>query len=130
MSEMRALMEQEFGPIMRDEWVSITTDSWTSNANQTYLGISYHRVGGNLEIRSMCVDCELLEGSTVGEELALKVPKAYSKREVAGVLLNFTDCEPTGCILNAFTDCVKWAGLWKKNWDMIGRGASTWSTHP
>jgi hypothetical protein len=97
MSEMRALMEQEFGPIMRDEWVSITTDSWTSNANQTYLGISYHRVGGNLEIRSMCVDCELLEGSTVGEELALKVPKAYSKREVAGVLQNCTDCEPAMC---------------------------------
>jgi hypothetical protein len=41
MTEMRALVEQEFGPIMRDEWVSITTDSWTSNANQTYLGISY-----------------------------------------------------------------------------------------
>jgi len=35
MSEMRALMEQEFSPMMRDEWVSITTDSWTSNSNQT-----------------------------------------------------------------------------------------------
>ena len=45
----------------------------------------------------MCVDCELLEGSTVGKELALKVPKAYSKRQVAGVLQNCTDCEPTMC---------------------------------
>jgi hypothetical protein len=63
--------------------------------NQTYLGINYHWVGGDWEIRSMCVDCELLEGSTVGEELALKVPKAYSKRQVTGVLQNCTDCDPT-----------------------------------
>jgi hypothetical protein len=33
MSEMRALMEQEFGLIMRDEWVSITTDSFTRESN-------------------------------------------------------------------------------------------------
>jgi len=45
----------------------------------------------------MCVDCKLLEGSTVGEELALKIPTAYSKREVAGVLVNCTDCEPSMC---------------------------------
>ena len=45
----------------------------------------------------MCVDCELLEGSTKGEDLALKIPKAYSKRQVAGVLANCTDCEPAMC---------------------------------
>jgi hypothetical protein len=47
-----------------------------------------------IALRSMCVDCELLEGSTVGEELALKIPTAYSKWEVASVLVNCTDCEP------------------------------------
>jgi hypothetical protein len=45
----------------------------------------------------MCVDSELLKGSTVVEELALKVPKACSKREVAGVLLNCTHCELAMC---------------------------------
>ncbi len=45
----------------------------------------------------MSLDCELLEGSTVGEELALRIPKAYGKRDVAGVLLNVTDCEPSMC---------------------------------
>jgi hypothetical protein len=69
MAEMRAVMEHEFVPLMRDEWVTITTDSWTSNAGQTYLGVSYHYVGADWEIRSMCVDCELLEGSTTGEDL-------------------------------------------------------------
>ena len=33
----------------------------------------------------------------MGEELALKIPTAYSKREVAGVLVNCTDCEPAMC---------------------------------
>ncbi len=105
-----------------------TADATPNTGNSS--GASWHEGSMVWHWRSMCVVCELLEANTVGEEFALKVPKAYSKREVAGVLLNFTDCEPTGCILNAFTDCVKWAGLWKKNWDMIGRGASTWSTHP
>jgi hypothetical protein len=45
----------------------------------------------------MCVDCELLENKTTGEELALKIPKAYRKREVTGVLANCTNCEPAMC---------------------------------
>ena len=97
MSEMRALMEHEFAPMMRDEWVAITTDSWTSNAGQTFLGVSYHWAGADWELRSMCVDCELFEGSTVGEELAMKLPKAYIQRQGAGVLVNCTDCEPSMC---------------------------------
>jgi hypothetical protein len=42
----------------------------------------------------MTVDCALLQGSTVGEELAEKVPKAWRKRGVAGVLVHVTDFEP------------------------------------
>ena len=57
MSEMRALMEHEF------------------KAGQTFLGVSYHCVGADWELHAMCVDCKLLEGSTVGEKLALKIPK-------------------------------------------------------
>ena len=94
---MRALMEHEMVPMMREECVAITTDSWTSNTGQTFLGVTYHWIGTDWELRSMCVDCELLEGSTVGEEFALKIPKAYSKWEVGGVLLNFTDCETNMC---------------------------------
>jgi hypothetical protein len=97
MSEMRALMEHEFLPMMREEFVSITTDSWTSNAGRTYLGISYHWIGADLEIRSMCVDYELLEDSTTSEELAQKIPTAYSKRQVAGVVANCTDCSSSMC---------------------------------
>jgi hypothetical protein len=45
----------------------------------------------------MRVDCELLENKTTGEELALKIPKAYRKRQVTGVLANCTNCEPAMC---------------------------------
>ena len=62
----------------------------TPNAGNA-AGASLHEGSMTRHLRSMCVDCELLEVSTVGEELALKVPKEHSKREVAGVLLNYTD---------------------------------------
>jgi hypothetical protein len=44
-------------------------------AGQTFLGVSYHCVGADWELHAMCVDCKLLEGSTVSEKLALKIPK-------------------------------------------------------
>ena len=68
-----------------------------------------------IALRSMCVDCELLEGSTVGEELALKIPKLYSKRAVAGVLLICTVCEPAMCKMDRIA----------KTNGVTGRGAPT-----
>ncbi len=41
-------------------------------------------------VDAFCVDCELLEGSTVADELALKIPRPYTKREVAGVVVDVT----------------------------------------
>ncbi len=69
-------------------------------------GVSLHEDSMARHWCSMCVDCELLEDITVGEELGLKVPKACSKREVAGVLMNYTDCEPVMCKLDG-QDCEK-----------------------
>ena len=45
----------------------------------------------------MCVDYELLEDSTTSEELAQKIPTAYSKRQVTGVVANCTDCSSSMC---------------------------------
>ena len=51
----------------------------------------------------------------MGEELALKIPKVYSKREVAGVLLICTVCEPAMCKMDRIA----------KTNGMTGRGAPT-----
>ena len=90
MSAMRAVMEEDMLPMIRDEWVARTSDSWTSNAGHTYLGTTTHYICADWKMPSICVDCELLEGSTVADELALKIPRAYTKREVAGVVVDVT----------------------------------------
>ena len=36
-----------------------------------------------------------MTGSTTGDDLKFKVPKAWEKRDVAGLVVNVTDCEPS-----------------------------------
>ena len=47
----------------------------------TLKSVTYHRVVTEWKIHAMYVDCELLEGITVGEEFTLKI-KAYNNWEV------------------------------------------------
>ena len=47
------------------------------------------------QIVSHTVDSEKMSGSTTGEDLQIKIPKAWEKRGVAGVVANVTDCEPS-----------------------------------
>ena len=41
------------------------------------------------------VDCQKMSGTTTGEDLQMKIPKAWEKRGVTGVVANVTDCEPS-----------------------------------
>ena len=93
MENMRLKLQEELGVLLKKEWVTISSDGWTSRAGDTYLGITYHFIDANWVLRSVTVDVEKLEGSTTGEELTWKVPSAWAKREVAGVVANVTDCK-------------------------------------
>ena len=97
MVDMRLKLQEELGCVLRDEWVTIASDGWTSRAGDTYLGITYHYIDANWVLRSVTVDVEKLDGSTTGEELTMKVPAAWSKRSVAGVVANVTDCKRLIC---------------------------------
>ena len=99
MENMRLKLQEELGVLLREEWVTISSDGWTSRAGDTYLGITYHFIDANWVLRSVTVDVEKLEGSTTGEELTWKVPLAWAKREVAGVVGNVTDCKKSVCML-------------------------------
>ncbi len=93
MENMRLKLQEELGVLLREEWVTISSDGWTSRAGDTYLGITYHFIDANWVLRSVTVDVAKLEGSTTGEEFTWKVPSAWSKREVGGVVANVTDCK-------------------------------------
>jgi hypothetical protein len=95
MEEMRVTIQEELKTLLRDEWVTIASDGWTSRSTDTYLGITYHFIDSDWEIKAVTVDCEKMSGSTTGEDLQMKIPKAWEKRGVAGVVANVTDCEPS-----------------------------------
>ena len=95
MEEMRVTIQEELKTLLRDEWVTIASDGWTSRSTDTYLGITYHFIDSDWEIKTVTVDCEKMSGSTTGEDLQMKIPKAWEKRGVAGVVANVTDCEPS-----------------------------------
>ena len=95
MEEMRVDLQEQLGVLLKDEWMTISSDGWTSRSRDTYLGVTYHFIDSDWVLQSVTVDCEKLQGSTTGEELTYKVPAACGKRNVAGVVANVTDCEPS-----------------------------------
>jgi len=93
MEEMRVDLQEQLGVFLKDEWVTIASDGWTSRSRDTYLRVTYHFIDSEWVLRSVTVDCEKLQGSTTSKELTYKVSAASGKRNVAGVVANVTDCE-------------------------------------
>ena len=93
MENLRLDLQAELDITLKDQWVTVASDGWTSRAGDTYLGVTYHYIDSDWVLRSVTVDVQKLEGSTTGEELTWKVPDAWSKRTVAGIVANVTDCK-------------------------------------
>ncbi len=55
------------------------------------------------DLRSITVDCEKISDSNTGQELMWKVPKAWEKHKVTGVVANVTDCETSMVKMGNFT---------------------------
>ena len=81
------VLNEEPHLLMHGEFVCVTSDSWTSATGHTYLGITYHWIDAYWNLNTMTVDCDLLQDSTIVEELAEKVPTVWCKRTVAGVVV-------------------------------------------
>lgn len=64
MVEMRVTIQLK--TLLRDEWVTNASDGWTSRSTDTYLGITYHFIDSDWEIKAVTVDCEKMSGSTTG----------------------------------------------------------------
>ena len=65
MEEMRVDLQEQLGVLLKDEWVAISSDGWTSRSRDTYLGVTYHFIDSDWVLLSVTVDCEKLVGSTI-----------------------------------------------------------------
>jgi zinc finger BED domain-containing protein 1 (E3 SUMO-protein ligase ZBED1) len=97
------LIEKESDAIvaMRDilskEYFSLTDDSWTSNRNQCYTGVTVHWIDGNWKLRSCALGCKHKEGKSTSEEHIREVEAILSKFNLSykNLVANVTDTEAT-----------------------------------
>ena len=95
MVDLKAGLQNQMLAATRDEHITLTSDTWTSRSNDTFLGVTCHWIDSDWKLRSMSVDCEKLVGSTTANALSIKVPAAWSKRAAASIVSNVGDGEPS-----------------------------------
>jgi len=63
-----ALFELELAKLLKDEKFSITSDTWTSNANDSYAGVTIHWITKDWKLMSCPLGCDLKEGSATAAD--------------------------------------------------------------
>ncbi|CAN0341489.1 unnamed protein product, partial [Phaeothamnion confervicola] len=74
---------------------SITVDSWTSPANQTYFSLTRHAISDNWELLSLAADCVKHEGHTRATDLAEHIVNNLVGKYSIDVVSLVSDCEPS-----------------------------------
>ncbi|CAM9305842.1 unnamed protein product [Ectocarpus sp. 13 AM-2016] len=91
----KSMMEQVSRLIEREQ-VCITSDGWTSCANDTHMSLTLTLVASAWKLVTLSVDCSKSEGTTTGDALAAGIKAALAKHGLTGkVTAVTTDCEPS-----------------------------------
>lgn len=96
MRTVKTTMMEKVSRMMKDEHVCITSDGWTSCANDTYTSLTVTLITTAWKLVTLSVDCSKSEGTTTGDALAVGVKAAVAKHGLTGkVTAVTTDCEPS-----------------------------------
>ena len=91
---------------------TLTTDTWTSAAKQSYIALTAHFINDDWELESICLDCCNFTGTHTAVDYKRKVEEMLDNCDCkwANVLAVVTDNEPT---MNKFGDLIEeteWLG--------------------
>eukprot|EP01036_Dinobryon_divergens_P037140 gene37140-48522_t len=77
--------------------LALTTDSWTSVANENFVALTAHFIDDDWELRSACVDCSVFSGTHTAVDYKRKVEEMLSNVDCDwdDILAVVTDNEPT-----------------------------------
>lgn len=90
--------------------VCLTTDCWTSAANDSYLALTAHFINDDFEQESVLLDCILMEGSHTSVALATKIKQITDEYDLTNkVLLVVSDNAAN--IVGAVVNELKWKHL-------------------
>ncbi|CAN0279043.1 unnamed protein product [Ectocarpus sp. 4 AP-2014] len=104
-------MMSKVAELLKDEYVCVTSDAWTSCANDTYSSLTITLITSAWELITVSVDCSKSVGTTTGEALAAAMKALIAKHSITGKVTAFvSDCEPsmvkTGRILEDGDVCI------------------------
>lgn len=61
-------------------YMALTTDCWTSVANESYLSITAHFVNENWELQSVCLACKYISVNETAQNIANNYNSRYTRR--------------------------------------------------
>ena len=97
--EMAAILKQKIKLLLKNKFVSITCDKWTSNVNQSYLGVTAHIIDDDWKMKSFVLTCSPTNSSigSTAEELYTDITEVVTDYELdnSNISAIVTDTEPT-----------------------------------
>eukprot|EP00904_Undaria_pinnatifida_P011858 jgi/Undpi1/7802/HiC_scaffold_23.g10275.m1 len=94
MRAVKTAMIEKVSRLIKGEHVCITTDGWTSCANDTYMLLTVTLTSSVWQLVNLSVDCSKSEGTTSGEALPAGTKATLAKHGLTGnVTVVTTDCE-------------------------------------
>ena len=97
--EMAAILKQKIKLLLKNKFVSITCDKWTSNVNQSYLGVTAHIIDDDWKMKSFVLTCSPTNSSigSTAEELYTDITEVFTDYELdnSNISAIVTDTEPT-----------------------------------
>lgn len=84
MRAVETAMMEKVSRLIKGEHVCITTDGWTSCANDTYMSLTVTLITSVWQLVTLSVDCSKSEGTTSGEALAAGTKATLAKHGLTG----------------------------------------------
>ncbi|CAN0442995.1 unnamed protein product, partial [Ascophyllum nodosum] len=96
MEELLVDLQGSVATMLTGQYVSMTTDGWTSRANESYISFTVVYVNDDWKMVTLALSCSKKQGSTKGEDLAISIETMIKNHGLTGhVVVCNTDCEPS-----------------------------------
>ena len=94
--ELLVDLQGSVATMLRGQYVSMTTDGWTSHANESYISFTVVYVNDYWKMVTLALSCSKKQGSTMGEGLAASIEAMAETHGLTGhEVVDNTDCEPS-----------------------------------
>ena len=93
------------------EWYAITTDCWTSCANNSFIGVTFHTISNDWQLQHLVLENVELPDKHTAENLAASLEDILKQWELDSTKLSGATVDNAANIQKAVADILKWKCL-------------------